>query len=80
MKYCHFVTKHFHTLCAHEQGEDTTIILFTNINDTFFYLKMTFFQTKPRNTILHFVKPQKKEIAFTFNLSDFRSHCICYLI
>ena len=65
MNSCHFVTKHFHTLCTHELGEDTTIILFTNINDTFFYLKMTFFQTQTRNAILHFVKPQKKEIALS---------------
>ena len=38
MNSCHFVTKHFYTLCTYELGEDTTIILFTNINGTFFYL------------------------------------------
>ena len=46
MNFCHFVTKHFNTLCKVELGEDTIIILFTNTNDTFFYLKMTFFQAK----------------------------------
>ena len=37
MNSCHFVTKHFATLCTYELGEDTIIILSTNTNDTFFY-------------------------------------------
>ena len=59
MKFCHFVTKHFYTLCNVEPGEDTTIILFTNINGTFFYLKMTFFRARRKKC--HFTFCQKTE-------------------
>lgn len=67
MNFCHFVTKHFYTLCTYELGEDTTIILFTNINGTFFYLKMTFFQLlhkKCHFTFCQEVKCIQKHIAF----------------
>ena len=46
MNFCHFAIKIFRSLCKVEPSEDTTIILITNINGTFFYLKLTFFQTK----------------------------------
>ena len=74
MNFCHFVTKHFYTLYTHELGEDTTIILFTNRNDTFFYLNLTFFQTGCKNQILHFVKKTEKVSVTAELLSN------CYLI
>ena len=68
MNYCHFVTKHFATLCSCKQGEDTINILSTNINGIFFYLKMTFFQKMAQNTFLHFVNHRQTSANRTQHL------------